>query len=79
MHEALPTERQPEDPHEDSLRGEALRVSAVQRQLQRLQQFASPHDEAHGAQDALMDNSIVSVMKLMLYLLFITIKDAFHC
>ena len=35
MHGGIQTELRPEDSHEDSLRGEALRVSHVQGQLQR--------------------------------------------
>ena len=46
MHEALQPWPRPEDPPEDSLWGEALRVSAVQRQLQRPKQFAFAHAQA---------------------------------
>ena len=48
MHDALQSDRRPEDPPEDSLRLEALPVSALQRQLQRPKQFECAHAQAHG-------------------------------
>ena len=68
MHEGLQTELRPENPYEDSLRGEALRVSPVQGPLQRPETFASAHDQCAwqwGAlkQDALIDPSILYVLK----------------
>ena len=53
MHEALQSKIKPEAQHEDSLQVEALRVSVLQHQLQRPEQFACARAQAHGQWGAL--------------------------